>query len=141
MNENDELHPLDKLCTRCRLRIHDSASGRSYTHPVLLDSLEEVCGVILGMYASNRKETVMTIELSDDPTVLPTQLYLRFKEGMFPDVEHASEYAQQDPARARATLENAIRAIAVTMRSLYDGVFGSDRVRKVQPSLAWEDLL
>lgn len=141
MIENDELHPLEKLCIRCRLRIHDGASGRSYTHPVLLDSLEEVSGVILGMYASDRKETVMTVELSDDPTVLPTQLHLRFKEGMFPDVERASEYAQQDPARARASLENAIRAIAVTLRNVYDGAFGPDRVRKGEPSLAWEDLL
>lgn len=138
---NDELHPLDKLCIRCRLRIHDGASGRSYTHPVLLDSLEEVSGVILGTYASERKATLMTIELSDDPTVLPTQLHLRFEDRMFPDVERASEYAQQDPARAKAALEIAIRAISVTLRNVYDGTFGLDKVRKGEPALAWEDLV
>ena len=141
MIENDELHPLEKLCIRCRLRIYDSASGRSYTHPVLLDSLEEVSGVILGTYVSHYKATVMTIELSDDPTVLPTQLHLRFQDRMFPDVQSASEYAQQDPSSAKSALENAIRAISVTMRNVYDGAFGPDRVRKSQPSLAWEDLL
>ena len=135
------LHPLEKLCIRCRLRIYDSASGRSYTHPVVLDSLEEVSGVILGLYASDHKATVMTIELSDDPTVLPTQLHLRFTDGMFSDVDHSYEYAQQDPARARATLENAIRAIATTLINVYDGVFGLDKVRKSQPVLAWEDLV
>lgn len=138
---SDTMHPLDQLCTSCRLRIYDGASGRSYTHPVLLNSLEEVSGVILGMYASHQKATVMTVELSDDPTMLPTQLHLRFKDRMFPDVERASEYAQQDSARSRAALENAIRAIYVTMRAVYDGAFGSDRVRKGEPVLAWEDLL
>lgn len=141
MIENDELHPLEKLCIRCRLRIHDGASGRSYTHPVLLDSLEEVSGVILGTYVSHYKATLMTIELSDDPTVLPTQLHLRFEDRMFPDVQRASEYAQQDPASAKAALEIAIRAISVTLRNVYDGVFGLDKVRKSQASLAWEDLL
>lgn len=141
MIENDELHPLEKLCIRCRLRIYDGASGKSYTHPVFLNSLEEVSGVILGTYASHRKATLMAIELSDDPAVLPTQLHLRFEDGMFPDVEHAVEYAQQDPARARAAFENAIRAISVTLQNVYDGVFGLDRVRKSQPELEWEDLL
>lgn len=140
MIENDELHPLDKLCIRCRLRIHDGASGRSYTHPELLDSLEEVSGVILGLYASDRKATLMTVELSDDPTVLPTQLHLRFDDGMFPGIEPA-EYAQQDPTLARANIENSIRAIATTLRNVYDGVFGLDRVRQAKPILAWEDLL
>ena len=136
----EELHPLDKLCIRCRLRIHDGASGRSYTHPVVLDSLEEVSGVILGMYASNRKATLMTVELSDDPTVLPTQLHLRFDDGMFPGIE-PPEHAQQDPTLARANIENSIRAIATTLRNVYDGVFGLDRVRQAKPILAWEDLL
>lgn len=137
---SEELHPLEKLCIRCRLRIYDSTSGRSYTHPVFLNSLEEVSGVILGMYTPSCKATVMTIELSDDPTMLPTQLHLRFKDRMFPGIEPA-EYAQQDPTLARANIENSIRAIATTLRNVYDGVFGLDRVRQAKPILAWEDLL
>lgn len=138
---SEELHPLDKLCTRCRLRIHDDASNKSYTHPVFLNSLEEVSIVILRRYVFNhRKKTVITVELSDDPAILSTLMYLRFEDGMFSNVE-LSELAQQVPARARADFEDAIRTIATTLRAVYDGVFGSDRVQKAQPVLSWEDLL
>lgn len=136
---SEELHPLDQLCTSCRLRIYDSASGRSYTHPTLLNSLEEVSGVVLGMYAPSRKATLMTIELSDDPAMLPTQIHLRFDDDMF---NFGEDDAQHDPVRARKNLEIALRAIATTLRRVYEGVFGSDRVRKGgRPVLAWEDLL
>lgn len=137
----EELHPLEKLCIRCHLRLYDSASGRSYTHPVFLNSLEEVSGVILGMYAPNHKATLMTVELSDDPTVLPTQLHLRFDDDMFNLGGYSSDGTQRDPALARANFETAISAIATTLRAVYDGVFGLDRVRKSQPELEWEDLL
>lgn len=136
------MHPLDQLCTSCRVRVHVGSTNELHTHPVLLDSLEEVSGVVLGLYVSaGRPETLMSIEISDDPVTVPTHLILRFDKDMF-SYDEPPEYAQKNPELARKRLEDAINVIAQTMRSVYSAVSsykGSMRELRVEPE--WEDLI
>ena len=135
------MHPLDQLCTSCRVRIHVGSTNDLYTHPTLLDSLAEVSGVVLGLYVSaGRPETLMSIEISDDPATVPTRLILRFKKDMFSHDE-PPEYVEKNLELARKRLEDAIGAIAQTMRSVYSSTFYKGGMQELCAELEWEDLI
>ncbi len=135
------MHPLDQLCTSCRVRIHVGSTNDLHTHPTLLDSLEEVSGVVLGLYVSaGRPETLMSIEISDDPVTVPTRLVLRFEKDMFSH-DDPPEYAQRNPELARKRLEDAINVIAQTMRNVYNAASYKGGVQELCVGPEWEDLI
>lgn len=130
-----EMHPLDKLCTNCRVRIFDNTSNKMYTHPAMLQSLDDVSGVVLGLYAANeQKATLMSVELSDDPATVPIQLHLRFKDSML------LRSTARDVEGYSVDLTKFIQATSDALRKVYDGKFGMDRPRQIQP-VTWEDLI
>ena len=135
------MHPLDQLCTSCRVRIHVGSTNELHTHPVLLDSLEEVSGVVLGLYVSaGRPETLMSIEISDDPATVPTRLVLRFEKDMF-SYDEPPEYAERNLELARKRLEDAINVIAQTMRNVYNATSYKGGVQELCVGPEWEDLI
>lgn len=128
-----EIHALDKLCIASRVRY-----ATNFTDVVKLDEcwdLQHLCQELYKTAAQHLSDTgplhdkglmwYFTIDISDDPTVTPTRLTMQIPGEVF----HESANV-------------VVPCLMRTMRDIYDGQFGRDKVQMGgAPLVSWEDLL
>lgn len=131
----NKLHPLDHLCLVSRVRYATNFTT-TMTIPVCRD-LEHLCQELYRTATKYMQETEprpdktvswwFTIEISDDPTVVPLRLTMQIPGEVFceRDAEHI-----------------VVPCLMRTMRDVYDGHYGLDKVHTGGAPLAsWEDLI
>lgn len=125
-----KLHPLDQLCIVSRVRY-----ATNFTATTVLSycrDLEHLCQELFWTAIKYLKETGpldddwwFTIDITDDPTVEPLRLKMHIPGVVF-----------------RESVNVVVPCLMRTMRDVYDGKYGPDKVHTGDMPLAlWEDLL
>lgn len=125
-----KLHPLDQLCIVSRVRY-----STNFTATMTLSycrDLEHLCQELFWTAVKYLKETGplddewwFTIDITDDPAVAPLRLKMQIPGEVF-----------------RESVSVVVPCLMRTMRDVYDGQYGRDKVQMGGAPLAlWEDLL
>lgn len=124
------LHPLDQLCIVSHVRY-----ATNFTATTALNycrDLEHLCQELFWTAIKYLKETgpldddwYFTIDITDDPTVEPLRLKMHIPGVVF-----------------RESVSIVVPCLMRTMRDIYDGKYGRDKVQTGgAPLTSWEDLL
>lgn len=129
----EELHPLNQLCIMSRVRY-----TTNFTATMELSccrNLEHLCQELYWTAAKYLQKTgplhdkslwwCFTIEISDDPTVVPLRLTMQIPGEVFCE-----------------SVGVVVPCLVRTMRNVYDGHYGLDKVQMGgTPLVSWEDLV
>lgn len=130
---SEKLHPLDQLCIASRVRY-----TTNFTAMMTLNycrDIEHLCQELYWTAKNYLHETGplpddsfvwwFTIEITDNPTVVPLRLKMQIPSDVFRE-------------EARIVVPCFVR----TLRKVYDGYYGPDKVHMGgAPLMSWEDLL
>ncbi len=127
------LHPLDQLCLVSRVQYATNFTATKAI-PVCRD-LEHLCQEMYWTANMYLHETGLlleeplpwhfTIDITEDPTVAPLRLTMQIPGEVF-----------------REGANVVVPCLMRTMRDIYDGKYGSDKVQTGgAPLMSWEDLL
>ena len=128
-----KIHPLDQLCIMSRVRY-----TTNFTATTILNScrgIEHLCQELYWTAVKHLQEIGplpdasfmwwFTIEITDNPTVMPLRLKMQIPGEVFRE-------------EARIVVPCFVR----TLREVYDGYYGPDKVHMGgTPLMSWEDLL